>query len=417
VANPADWTTIPLLYKAWGGDYAVTRTDRSPSATEVGFLGGPTVGAAGNGKTQFDSGAVTIQTGNNRLLVYGLEEASRSADLISGAEHTILHNERSTFGNQKNSVYWCDASPADTQNQGLLAISEPPGQDYSVTSWPSKIDLSEDADAYTYLRAVHLEANGSKSAVDYLHHQDSWTREVFFFRPKIAVVHDRTRCLINPKISPSNYEMMIWDMPRTPVQVVSGVPSGMTRYDVTDPGNVYHGAFWSVLPSSAAVNLVDHDGLGFLFKGEVSSPVQNAESCLSPANSKSQCTANNWMAVFDAATSASAVNTVTNPSAANADCVQFNDANATNVCFANLDPVTSTGSSISIPENGASQVFVAGLTPKASYGVSTKDGNITITSPGTLTATPAGVLVIGSTPLSLSSTSRSSANQHTKNGE
>jgi hypothetical protein len=368
-----DWATLPLMYRGWGGNYSTTRSAwNNSSATIVRFLGGPTVGAAGGGHTQFESGAVTVQAGNNRLSVYGLEESARAADVVSGDQWEKLANERRQYGNPKNSVWWCNASESDTANQGPTSRLKPPGLSGSVTSFPSQIDLAEDQPAFTYLRAVHLEANGARSVVDKEYHQVSWTREVFFLRPKLVVVHDLTQCL-----NANDYQKMIWALPRTPARVTTGVPAGMTRYDVTDQKSVYHGALWSVLPSSAAVNIVNHDGYNFLYRAEVIPREQ---------------TNNDWLAVLDTANAPSKVNAVTKLDCTNADCVQFDDANHTLVAFSQSN---SPQLPITIAVNGTGDSYIAGLTPHTNYKVVASGNRIVVNADdGThrLTTTDAGIL-------------------------
>jgi len=373
-ATIADWTTLPLFYRAWGGNYAVTRSSwGDANSTVVTMLGGPTVGCAGNGKTQFDSGAITIQTGSNRLLVYGLGEASRSADLLSASQWQAMDAERGTYGNKKNSIFWAGPNPSEIQNQGLGSRLSPPGQGFR-TSWPGSMDRAEDRAGYTYLRAIHLEASNTKSSIDHLWHQALWTREMLFLRPKLVVVHDRTATLY-----PTDDRAMFWTFGRNIDQVSAGAPSGMTRYDASFNG-IYRGAFWSVLPASADVTVVDHDNLHFLYRAEV-------------RPSAIDHTADNWLAVFDAATSPEQVNTVSNIAATNADAVQFNDPNNSIVAFANVDPYATTGATVSWPVNGASVHYIAGLTPGASYGISVIGGTLTLSGSGSYPASAAGVLV------------------------
>jgi hypothetical protein len=257
-------------------------------------------------------------------------------------------------------------------NHGLGSVIPPPGQAANTLVWPSSIDRAEDAPAYTYLRASHLEANGSHFEGEY--HQVSWTREVFFLRPKLVVVHDRTATL-----NSTDDRAMLWTFGRDIVQVTAGIPSGITRYDASFNGT-YRGAFWSVLPNSANLTVVDHDNLHFLYRAEV------RPSALDHA-------ADNWLAVFDTAASPAEVSTVVSVSAINADAVQFNDANATIVAFANVDPHVNTSATLAWATNGSLAHTILGLTPGANYGISTAGGNITVSSTGPYTASAAGVLV------------------------
>lgn len=375
-AQTVDWyARLPLMHRAWGGNYATTRSAwNDPNATLVRFQASPTVGPAGGGHTQFDSGAVTIQTGNNRLLVYGLEEAVRSADIISDPQWNKLASERALYGNKKNSIWWCGATASSTTNQGPTSALKPPGLDNTVTSFPSSMSLAEDGRDFTYFEGTHLEANAAKDTVDHQYHQVAWTRQVFFLRPKLAIVHDRTTALY-----PADDRSMFWTFGREIAQVTSNVPAGMVRYDASFNG-VYRGAFWSVLPESANVTVVDHDDMHFLYRAEVRPPVMNH-------------TSDNWLAVFDAASTPGAVNQVTNLQATNADAVQFNDANATIVAFAYVDPHITPSQTLAWPVKGSLAQYVAGLTPGAGYGVTNQAGNLVISATGPYRASSAGILI------------------------
>jgi hypothetical protein len=177
---------------------------------------------------------------------------------------------------------------------------------------------------------------------------------------------------------------MFWTFGRDVSQVTDGVPASITRYDVSFDGT-YRGAFWSVLPTSANVTIVDHDDLHFLYRAEVR-PVGNSH------------TADNWMAVFDTATTPADVNSVSSISATNADAVQFNDPNASIVAFASVDPHIVTSAALNWPVNGSSAQYIAGLTPGATYGVSVAGGYLTVTSRGSFAASEAGVLMYLSFP-------------------
>jgi len=373
-ANSSDWTALPLMYRAWGGNYAVSRSDWTDAAVEVTLLGGPSVGMAGNGKTQFNAGSVTVQRGNARLVVYGLGEAARSGDIVDFAQAHILHNERASYGNRKNSIFWAGASVSETRNQGLPSRTPPPGLVPSVTSWGSSIDRAENVGAYTYWRASGLEANNARSAIDGKYHQTGWTREVFFLRPKLVVVHDLTAVLNN-----SDDRAMFWTFGRniTP----AAAPLGMKRYDASFKG-VYRGAFTSVLPASpTTVSVADHDDMHFLYRVEVRPAAMDHQNDI-------------WLAVLDAADTAEKVTSITSIIATNADAVQFNDANHTVVAFAHLSPPTLP---ITVPLTSLGKLYVAGLSPSTAYSVNVSNTAVTIAADdGThrVTSSEAGVLTI-----------------------
>jgi len=373
-ANSSDWTTLPLMYRGWGGNYAVTRSDWSDTAVEVTLLGGPTVGSAGNGKTQFDSGAVTVQRGNNRLAVYGLGEAARSGDIVNLAQFNKLHGERATYGNKKNSIFWAGANSSDTRNQGLSSRTSPPGHINTTTSWGSSIDRAEDVRAYTYWRASGLEENNATSSIDGKYHQTAWTREVFFLRPKLVVVHDRTAVLNN-----GDDRAMYWTFGRniTPIKA----ESGMTRYDVAF-GKTYRGAFTSVLPASpSTVSVVDHNNMHFLYRVEVRPAALDHQN-------------DNWLAVLDAADSPGNVNVVHPVMATNVDAVQFDDADHTVVAFSQSGVPALP---ITIALTTTAPVYVTGLTPNTNYKMTVNNAGLTIdTDDGShrLMSSAAGVLAI-----------------------
>ena len=371
-AATSDWTVLPLLYRGWSGNYGVTRTDRTDNATEVTLLGGPSIGAAGNGKTQFNSGSITIQRGNDRLLVYGLGEASRSYDIIDSTTFNNLHNERDTYGNKKNSIFWAGPTTSETKNQGLTSRIPPPGHIFTTTSWGSSIDRASDATDYTYMRAVGLEANNALSIIDVQYHQLGWDRELLFLRPKLIVVHDRTTVK-----NSTDDRAMLWTFGRNITQTTA--PSGMVRYDASSNG-IYRGAFTSVLPTSANVSVVDHDNLHYLYRAEV------RPSSLGHAT-------DNWLAVFDTATSSPDVNIPVSLTATNVDAVQFNDARNSVVAFPQLrTPVLP----ITYQFSGTmAQHYIVGLAISTTYNVAFSGNTVTIATSGSgmpVTSDSAGVL-------------------------
>lgn len=374
-ADSSDWKTLPLMYRAWSGNYAVTRSDWSDDAVEVTLLGGPTVGSAGNGKTQFNSGSITVQRGSRHLLVYGLGEASRSGDIIDANQLNKLHQERSTYGNKKNSVFWAGENGTETRNQGLTSRTPPPGHLSSVTSWGSSIDLAENTNTYTYWRARGLEANNARSSVDQKYHQTAWTREVFFLRPKLVIVHDRTSVL-----NDGDDRAMFWTFGRN-LSRVATVSFGMTRYDASS-GSVFRGAFTSVLPASpSTISVVDHNDSHFLYRVEVRPSAMDHRD-------------NNWLAVLDAADSPQRVTPLGAVNATNADEVQLQDANYMVIAFVQSDPPALP---ITLSAGELAQTYIAGLSPNTNYTVTTNGALLTIAADnGThlQKSSEAGILVI-----------------------
>jgi hypothetical protein len=373
-ARSADWKTLPLTYRAWSGNYAVSRSDWTDSAVEVTLLGGPTLGSAGNGKTQFNSGSITMQRGDDRLVVYGLGEASRAGDILNAEQFNRQHSERGTYGNRKNSIFWAGASLSESRNQGLSSRKSPPGQSNKVTSWGSTIDRADDTGSYTYWRARGLEANNAKSAIDGMYHQSEWTREVFFLRPKVVIVHDRT-AVLNDK----DDRAMFWSFGRNINRPNSGLAAGMTRYDVSYKGR-YRGAFTSVIPASPqSVSVVDHNGMHYLYRVEVRPTTLDHK-------------VDYWLAVLDAADSAAKVTSVASIAATNADAVRLQDLNHTVVAFVQSSAPTLP---ISIALTQAGDTYIAGLGANTNYQVTFSGTTLTIADDnGThrVMSTAAGVL-------------------------
>jgi len=372
-AETADWKTLPLMYRAWSGDYAVSRSDWTENAVEVTLLAGPTVGSAGNGKTQFDSGSITIQHGNQRLLVYGLGEAARSGDIINLAQANQLHQERRTYGNKKNSIFWAGANPAETRNQGLTSRTPPPGQFGDVTSWGSSIDRAEDAGAYTYWRASGLEANNARSAVDGKYHQVAWTREILFLRPQFVIVHDRTTVL-----EPGDDRVMFWTFGRNIAPAHTS--SGLARFDAAFKGT-YRGSFTSVVPLHASISIVDHDNMHFLYRVEVRPAAMDHVD-------------DDWLALFDAAESPETATEVVALSAQNADALQLKGSNHTVAAFLQSASVLLP---ISVACPNSTETYIAGLAPGTNYKVLYSGGTLTISADdGThrMRSSEAGVLRI-----------------------
>jgi len=372
-ADSVDWKTLPLMYRAWSGNYAVSHSDWTDNAVEVTLLGGPTVGSAGNGKTQFNSGSVSVQRGKNRLVVYGLGEAARSGDIVDYGKHEQLHHERGTYGNKKNSIFWAGANLDETRNQGLASRTPPPGQSNAVTEWGSSIDRAEDTGTYTYWRARGLEANNARSSIDGKLHQAEWMREVLFLRPKLVIVHDHTAVL-----NDGDDRAMFWTFGRDLKQVPT--PAGMTRYDASFKGT-YRGAFTSVLPASPTVSVVDHDNMHFLYRVEVRPAAMDHKE-------------DSWLVVLDAADSPQQATPMAAVSAANADAVQLGDAGHTVIAFSRS---SSLALPISIQMNQPAETYVVGLSPSTNYtatwsstvlAISTDDGTHRVMS------TAAGVLRI-----------------------
>jgi len=360
----SDYKTLPLYYRAWDGNFITVRGSWADDAVVLRLVGSPTIGNSGNGKTQFNSGAFTMMRGADHLIIFGMGESSRRTkpgDVITATIQNTLHNERATYGNKKNSIFWA-GRPLDTRNQGLLSLIHPPGNNVSLTSWPASIDRFEDQTPYAYARMSHLEASNSTSAIDGLRHQIAWTRQVLFLRPKVAVVYDQTTTRFA-----DDDRSMFWTFGRTLTEV--SAPAGMHKFQA-EYGGVFRGAMTQVLPASASAPIIDHANVHAIYRVEVRPALDH--------------TSDNWLHVFDAATSSGAVDTVASISGVGVDAVLI--GTATVAGFATTDP-PATSISYDAGTTGVTSHTLAGFAPSTTYTI----------NGGAVTASPQGVLRFSTT--------------------
>lgn len=320
-APSADLTTLPKSYRSWGGNFATARSDWSPNAVVLQFQGGPSSGSAGNGKTQWESGAFAIWNGPNQFIVFGGGECSRSNDILTREQADDLHNERRYYANHKVSIFAADRPGTNfTRIDGLGTASPAPSQRPATTTHPTRIDRAEDAGGYAYYRSVGLAAVGSASVNDSQYHRQAWTRQILFIRPKLVVVYDTTAT----KYADDD-RAMFWQFGRDVTQVGDPAP-GQHRFHATrNSGATFKGALTTVLPSNSAVSIVDHglmsirgtpriasfgESLHFLYRVEQRPSAMNHS-------------ADRWLSVADASKSVDAVEAVVSLAATNADVVQF----------------------------------------------------------------------------------------------
>ena len=373
-APAADPTNLPKSYLAWGGNFATARSDWTPSAVVLHFQGGPSAGSAGNGKTQWESGALAIWNGAQPFLVFGGGERSRSYDILSAQQADQLHNERMSYFNRKVSVFAADRPGSNfTKIDGLgnsPVVS--PAQDPSVTTHPTKIDRADDAGDYAYYRSVGLEAVNPASLVDNGNHRRHWTRQVMFVRPKVVVVYDRTQTLY-----PDDDRAMFWTFGRDLAQVADPA-DGMHQFQATrNSGSIFKGALTTILPANSTVAIANHGIVSNTGSGAstvaVSGPSLNFLYRVAQRPFAFDHTGDTWLNVLDAATSAGAVDSVTALTATNADVLQLSASGV--VGFAKSDPPVLP---ITYSFTGRPRHRIAGFSPHGAYRVTISGSTITI---------------------------------------
>ena len=282
-----------------------------------------------------------------------------------------------------------------TRVDGLGGLSvNPPAANSTVTSYPTKIDLTEDTGGYAYYRSVALHAASPQSMIDGKSHRTGWTRQILFLRPKIVVVYDTTTV----KFADDD-RAMFWTFGRDLAQTAD--PSaGLHRfYSTRNGGTIFKGALTTVLPLSSSVSIEDHGIMSISGSGSNAVAVSGAPMHflyrVEQRPAAMDHTADTWLNVFDAATSPGAVESVTLLVGANIDAAQLSTSGV--VGFA-------SGSAPTLPMmysfTGTPKHTVAGLTPLTPYHVSMGAGpTVTIaaaTGSGDIMASAAGVLTYDS---------------------
>lgn len=395
-APTSDPTTLPLSYSSWGGNLRTARSVWGTSSVSVEFQGGPSTGDAGNGKTQWESGALGIWTGANSVLVLGMGEASRSFDVINDTNFANLNNERSSYFNHKVSGFAADRPAANfTKIDGLAApAGAPPGQDNTITTYPTKIDLAEEGGGYYYAHSTSIKSTNPPSNVDAATHVLTWDRHMLFIRPKLVVVYDPTTVR-----NSDDDRAILWAFGRN-ISEVSG-PAGMHTFQAVTLASAFKAQMTTVLPASNSTSIVNHcilaitgsgasaaatcaaGALNYLYRVEVRPSALNHVS-------------DNYLTVLDMSASSGTVSSVSNlTSTSNIDGVQLTGFVAG---FAQ-------GGTVTLPMSysftaATSQHYVAGMAVSTAYHVTVTSTSVTIataTGSGDTTSSAAGVLAFTST--------------------
>jgi hypothetical protein len=360
-ASAADFTTLDTTYFG-GRSELLMRSGWGTSDVMASFVTGPYVDSLDGQKENKDAGSLTIQRGATGFLV----DSNREGGLYGSLAWDTYTSQGDSSPPDLN-IFVASGSP-----QGYYGPGQLPNRYYQcVYTNTSGMDRHSSGSGWTYGRGYHLEQNyyprtvvagdtcSGRPGIDY------WSREVMYLAPSVWVVYDRTTI---PVAADDQY--MGWHFGKTPSSAAA--PAGMSRYNVSD-GSTFKGAMFAVYPAGAATKVVDTHNVHAVYRVEVR-----------PASAAS---ANTWMHVFDASTSAAAV---TPPVALTSTAVDAVQLGATVAAFARNDPPASTLAYTFTP-GGSVTHHVAGLSPGESYAV-TRDG-----VRGSVVADAAGVLTFTTT--------------------
>jgi hypothetical protein len=359
------------------------RSDWTTSASWMSFRAGPYVNSPDQGEEGFDQGSLALVRGATPLLVHAsgqiVHEPNGSADedkvytdLYGSFNSTNLYS-----GNRQlyNVFYVRNMSGANLAEQfGQAAFTT---EDYGVKT---KVSQYEDGTSYVYTLATNLEQMyrrfNAGAAVS------SWAREIIYLRPGQFVVYDRTT-----KGSSSYDQYMAWHFAVNPTTVTSS--AGTNRLDVS--GTSFAGAMTTVLPLNATVSTTA------LYPTSTTKKVWQTQ--VRPADSGVN---QQWLTVFDLATSATAV-AKANPltlSQGNGVGVLMTSSTGSKVviCNAGAAGTQLTGSIVYTVPNTATQHVITEVPTGTNYAVnvSVSGGNKTITvtptAGGSLKSSSHGVL-------------------------
>jgi hypothetical protein len=218
---------------------------------------------------------------------------------------------------------------------------------------------------------------------------------MIFIRPKVVVVYDTT----TTKYADDD-RAMFWTFGRDLAQVSDPV-SGLHRFHSTrNSGATFKGALTTVLPSNSTVAIVDHGlmSVGGTPKVTTFGPPLHFLYRVEQRPSALDHTSDTWLNVFDAASSAGAVEGVSTLTGTNVDVAQLSGSGV--VGFVK-------GATPTLPMSygftGTPQHTIAGLAPLTSYHVTMSAGpTATIAAAigsGDMISSAAGVLTYDSTGL------------------
>ncbi|MFZ5353672.1 MAG: hypothetical protein ACOZCL_13260 [Bacillota bacterium] len=338
-APEADFTALPLSYKASGLGEVAMRSDWSTDAVWAAFKAAPYANAISSGEQLFDQGSLSIVKGDTPFLVntYGCSATSY--------EGTSYLSEHDAYAN----IYTGERDIFNVFYNGYGQKWNGVNTDYKAQT---ELTRYEDFGSFVQARAEKLE-DMYYDQWEPQYNVDSWTRDMIYIRPGIFIVYDRTN------VNQNNDQRMNWHTFRSP-ELVS-TENGITRYDISNTTNGFIGSISTLYPAAHNITIENVFESDKIYRLEIRpDDIANSQK---------------WLTVFDAAASADQVAAAHRLSAEEGNC-------SSNVIGALLEDQTKnyavlfdagdanstvTGTiSLTIPLKDT-QCIISGLQPNTSY--------------------------------------------------
>jgi hypothetical protein len=418
----ADYTTLPLSYKASGIQEIFARSNWTTNALWLMIHNSPYIESSAQGEQEFGTGELEIVNGSTPFIVLPMGWSMHLPDGDAGKRHGICdeiggcaadpaHNTLTGRARRWYNTFqvatWDHSQTDLNQWAGFNAIPPlPPGRALNPLTTlvggsqvggtnNTTISAFEDNSTYLFSTALHLESMMRQWVPVATSPISTWTRQEVYLRPSNQIlVYDRTTVL-----QTNNWDQVVaWHTPALP-SVVAQSPTvpGTTRNDVTYNSS-FAGSIISLLPANAAVTSWDLDNGSTVWRTEIRNATCTATSCSTPAPTTQQ-----WLTALDANTSSSAVYNTSNINSVGMTgaLLKSPQGNANYIVLFNTGAPGTTVSgaqSYTIPIGVASTHVLTELASNTQYSVSynSRTGGVTV-QPGAagtfpITTTTAGVL-------------------------
>lgn len=383
----ADYSTLPLSYKASGMQRVAARSDWTTSAVWWAFNASPQINSPGQGEQFFGTGQFEIIHGVTPFIVvpggWLLREGSAGENNIY-TDNYASPRKRSFY----NTFQVYSGSLEAGQWTGSSAIPPLPPGEIDNIGGTSRTGLTayEDGTNYVVAIAQRLEDMYRTWGAPDCGPITSLSRELVYLRPtNQLVVYDRST-ICNAAYT----QYLALHTPSNPAPEAQSPPvTGTTRLDVTY-NSKFAGSIISVLPASVSVATADLDGGATVWRTTIKPTVAQ--------------TRNLWVTVFDmnnspaAVWNASLLGTTTNNMAG----VLLKGPSSNNVVLCNRGEqgTTVAGNITYIIPNGVSTHVLTELPASSMYDITAATGanqTITVTpnASGGYSTTAAGTLTFG----------------------
>jgi hypothetical protein len=369
-APAADYRTLPLSFYSAGSGELAMRSDWSTSAVWASLIAGPNVHSVEGGKDSKDRGSLAITRGGQPFLANASYEFYKAGKVVYADDFTLAESVpeiTNTFqvnsGQRWRQGYYGPGALEECMKPNRSTISrrsEQPGFVYARASYLQ--------DNY-YPIGFYTPAPGQATACGGVKPVSSWTREVFYLRPKLFLVYDQTE-IANPR----HDQFLAWHFPKG-ASLLSNGP-GPIRYDITDR-RAFRGAMYSILPENRQIQQIDQGGFGIVDRLEIRPPAESGPS-------------QRWLTAFDAANSAKEVDSISSLRGSHCDGVQAAGMTAVVVFARGTPPQWPVAYNYDAAQT--TQHHVVGLTPGGEYRVTLQPGGVSIAPGAGNKADSAGVL-------------------------